>query len=80
MADSNGKPAAENEDDVSHIFFSIIFSFIEIIFICALISFDPKTIIKNGVSSYWLKVDKRRKKNCLYYCHLKPMKSDMYQE
>ena len=44
MADSNGKPAAENEDDVSHIFvFSIIFLFIEIIFNCALISFDPKT-------------------------------------
>ena len=47
MADSNGKPAAENEDDVSHIFvFSIISLFIEIIFNCALISFDPKTIIK----------------------------------
>ena len=42
MADSNGKPAAENEDDVSHIFFSIILLFIEIISNCALISFDPK--------------------------------------
>ena len=80
MADSNGKPAAENEDDVSHIFIIIILLFIETISNCALISFDPKTIIKNCLSSYWLKVDKRRKKICLYYCHLKPMKSDMYQE
>ena len=61
MADSNGKPAAENEDDVSHIFIIIILLFIETISNCALISFDPKTIIKNCLSSYWLKVDKRRK-------------------
>ena len=46
MADSNGKPAAENEDDVSHIFIIIILLFIETISNCALISFDPKTIIK----------------------------------
>jgi len=36
MADSNGKPAAENEDDVSHIFVFLLFSYSLKLFLIAL--------------------------------------------